>query len=540
MFSVTSRRLLRVSLFGALAVALFTMVPRAQEPATTPAPSAPSAPPADRLGRSTPRGTLRGFLDAARAGDYELAAQYLNSRRTRADVLARELFVVLDARLTTRVVDISDAPEGSGANLKAPNQEVVGRIPGPAGTVDIVVERVQHTGLPPLWLFSARTLDAVPALHEAIVRSRHADVPDVLTRTRVAGIRLLDWLAIGFGLPVLYLAAVVLDRVLTPLVSMLRRRIFGGQATVPAKLPVPARILIVMVAGGWLMSALPFSLAARQLWSMLAGAVTIGAIVWLFVLLNGEVEQHVRRRIRPAQAAAGGSLVRLLRRCVDVLILFVGLVVILRYSGIDPTPALAGLGVGGIAVALAAQKTLENVIAGASLIFDQAVRVGDFLKMGDVSGTVDHIGLRSTRIRTLDRTVVSIPNGQIANASLETLSARDKFWFHPVVGLRYETSPDQLHLVIDGIRQLLADEPAVDPELTRVRFVRLGQFSLDIEIFAYVRARDWSHFLEIQEHLLFEITSVVHRAGAEIAFPSQTMYVANPAAAVPGRSALPL
>ena len=116
--------------------------------------------------------------------------------------------------------------------------------------------------------------------------------------------------------------------------------------------------------------------------------MTIAAIVWLFVLLNGEVEQHVRRRIRPSQAAAAWSLVRLLRRCVDVLILFAGLIVILRYSGIDATPALAGLGVGGIAVALAAQKTLENVIAGASLIFDQAVRVGDFLKVGEVSWTV--------------------------------------------------------------------------------------------------------------------------------------------------------
>ena len=120
-------------------------------------------------------------------------------------------------------------------------------------------------------------------------------------------------------------------------------------------------------------------------------------------------------------------------------------------------------------MALAAQKTLENIIAGASLIFDQVVKVGDFLKIGEVAGTVEHIGLRSTRMRTPDRTVVSIPNSQIAGATLETMSARDKFWFHPDLRLRYETTPAQLRRVLDGCRQLLASHPSVLREDQRVR-----------------------------------------------------------------------
>jgi MscS family membrane protein len=207
------------------------------------------------------------------------------------------------------------------------------------------------------------------------------------------------------------------------------------------------------------------------------------------------------------------------------VVIFCAVFATLRLLGIDPTPALAGLGVGGIAIALAAQKTLENVIAGASLVVDQAVRVGDFLKVGEIVGEVDHIGLRSTRIRTMDRTIVSIPNSQIANASLETLSARDKFWFRHVIGLRYETTPEQLRRIVAEIQRLLAGEPFIDPSSVRVRFFRLGAFSLDVELFAYLRARDWNHFLEIQEQLLFAITTLVERAGAQIAFPSQTMYV---------------
>ena len=198
------------------------------------------------------------------------------------------------------------------------------------------------------------------------------------------------------------------------------------------------------------------------------------------------------------------------------------MIAILRHFGIDPTPALAGLGVGGIAVALAAQKTLENVIAGASLIFDEAVRVGDLLKMGQVTGTVEYIGLRSTRIRTADRTLVSVPNSQIANTTLETLSARDMYWFHPIVSLRHDTTPQQLQAVIDGIHSLLSKETTVDRSSPRVRFQRLAAFSLDVEVSAYLFARDWSHFMEVQESLLLSVTRIVEQSGTAIALPWQT------------------
>jgi MscS family membrane protein len=199
----------------------------------------------------------------------------------------------------------------------------------------------------------------------------------------------------------------------------------------------------------------------------------------------------------------------------------------LRHFGIDLTAALAGLGVGGIAVALAAQKTLENVIAGISLIADQAVHVGDTLKLGDVVGTVQDVGLRSTSIRTLDRTLVSVPNGQIANMSLEILSVRDKFWFHPLIGLRYETSPAQLRSIINGIHELLVEHPCLDASSVRVNFLRLSTFSLDVDIFSYVFAGDWAEFLRIQEGLLLRVIEIVHQAGAEVAFPSQTTYLAT-------------
>jgi len=216
------------------------------------------------------------------------------------------------------------------------------------------------------------------------------------------------------------------------------------------------------------------------------------------------------------------------RRLADALALAVGGIVMLHYFGIDPTAALAGLGIGGIAVALAAQKTLENVVGGVSIIVDQAVRVGDFLKLGDTFGTVDSIGLRSTRIRTLDRTILSVPNGQVANVNIETLSARDKYWFHHFVGLRYETTSSQLSSILEDLRTYLVNHPKIDRgDSIRARLIRFGPFSLDIEIFAYLAVDDWEAFLETQQQMLITVIDIIERAGAAIALPSQMLHLAD-------------
>ena len=331
----------------------------------------------------------------------------------------------------------------------------------------------------------------------------------------------------------IYLLTILLNWVLRPVIRALWRRVAGQSDLFDRDvLPGPVRLLILVVTIRWLISG-PSTAATGATVLVQPGNGAHGRGGCLAAVFS----QRRGRTLRPAplsraNTAAAATLLRMIRRLADLLVIFCGVLILLRHYGIDQTPALAGLGVGGIAIALAAQKTLENVIAGASLIFDQAVRVGDFLKMGDVQGTVDKVGLRSTRIRTLDRTIVSVPNSQIANVSLETLSERDKFWFHPVVGLRYETTTSQLRAVVDGIRRLLAEHSSVEHESVRVRFLRLGAFSLDVDVFAYVIARDWNHFLEIQEQFLFAITSIVEKAGTEIAFPSQTMYLTNTSGAL--------
>jgi MscS family membrane protein len=485
--------------------------------------------PRDTLGRDTPRGTVLGFLSAARKGNAQIAALYLNSplRGTNAEVLARQLAIVLDRRLPARLNELSDSPEGSLQDQVNPNLDVVGTIETDDGHLDIVLERVDRGKAGRVWLFSQPTLDAIPGVFQELnTPAVESLLPKFLVNTRLATIPLFQWLAIFVGLPLLYFLTGLLGRLLgtgfVALSRLLRRDLNLKSRQI---LPAPIRLLLVALVIQRLLTGIGFSLLARQFWSTTALVVTILACVWLLILLNGWIESYVLSRFQSRALSGSAAVLRLSRRVVDGVILFAGLLFTLHHFGINPTAALAGLGVGGIAVALAAQKTLENVVGGVSIILDEVVHVGDTLKLGDVVGTIEGVGLRSTRIRTLDRTLVSIPNGQIANMSLETLSARDKFWFHPLIGLRYETTSEQIRGVIHGIRDLLSQQSVVDSTSVRVQLLRLGAFSLDIDISAYIYARDWNVFLEIQERLLLRIVELVEEAGTGIAFPSQTMYV---------------
>jgi MscS family membrane protein len=178
---------------------------------------------------------------------------------------------------------------------------------------------------------------------------------------------------------------------------------------------------------------------------------------------------------------------------------------------------VAGLGVGGLAIALAAQPSIENLIGGLNLFADKPIRVGDVCKYGDEVGTVEVIGIRSTRIRGADRTLTTVPNSVLAKMPLVNLTQRDRILIQTAIRLRYATTPEQLRDVLVKLRELLLRHPRVDPDSVSVRFVAFGQSSLDIEVFAYVTTRDWAEFLGIREDILLRVKDVVEQTGAAFA-----------------------
>jgi small-conductance mechanosensitive channel len=203
-------------------------------------------------------------------------------------------------------------------------------------------------------------------------------------------------------------------------------------------------------------------------------------------------------------------------------LLFLAEVLSIPYAGV-----IAGLGIGGIAVALAARSTIENFIGGLTLLADKPIKVGDFCKFGDQLGTVEGIGLRSVKVRSLGRTIVTIPNGEFVNLFLENYTRRDSILLHTVLQLRYETTPDQLRWVLREIRRMLLQHPKVLADPSRARFHNFGAYSLDIEIFAYVNTQDWNEYLAIQEDLYLRLMDIVEDSGSGFAFPSSVNYLAR-------------
>ena len=352
---------------------------------------------------------------------------------------------------------LSDRPEGLPF-LAKPDEDVIGTIGSRGGNVDIVLERVDRGKGLYLWLFSSTTLDAIPGLYQEVeaVAVKYV-IPGVLVETRIAGIALFEWLAVFVGIPLLYWFTAVLDRLLGLLARRVRRFVGKNADTSnPRFLPAPLRLLLLAVAIRWALSNGALPLLAREFWSGTATVIAIAACVWMVIQMNGAGERFLRRRLVRRNQTASTSILRLSRRAIDFVVLFAGVLTGLYFFGVNLTATIAGLGVGGIAIALAAQKTLENVIGGISVIFDQAVRVGDVVKVGDNTGLVEEIGIRSTRIRTPQRTVLTIPNGQLSNVSLENFSIRDKFWFHHIVNLRRPTSAATMRAILDGVNSLLA------------------------------------------------------------------------------------
>jgi MscS family membrane protein len=222
------------------------------------------------------------------------------------------------------------------------------------------------------------------------------------------------------------------------------------------------------------------------------------------------------------------NMIRIITRTLSFLMTFYIIVAGGQFLGIPLTPLLAGIGVGGFAVALAARPTLENFIGGMTLFADKPVRVGDYCRFGETLGTVEEIGFRSTRIRTRGRTIISIPNSKFSELQLENYARRDHVWLYAVLGLRYETTPEQLRYVLAKVNEMLVAHPKTVKHLPlRVRFIGFNDYSLDLEVWTYVNTRDWDAFLAIREDVYLRIMDIVEQAGTGFAFPSQTTYLAR-------------
>jgi MscS family membrane protein len=258
------------------------------------------------------------------------------------------------------------------------------------------------------------------------------------------------------------------------------------------------------------------------------GRVTVIAMTtWAVFLLSKTVGSTIIALPGMREHSSEIILVRIGSIIVGVLLGLVAIIKGLQSLGADLVPLLAGLGIGGLAVALAAQRTLANFIGSLILLINKPVEVGDFCRYGDQIGTVERIGMISTGIRSLERTIITVPNATFSEMELDNFSKRDQRLLKTVLQLRYETTPEQMRYVLAKLRELLLGHPKVTPQPTRVRFVGYGAYSKNLEIFAYLDCQDQNTFLAMKEDILLRIEDIVNEAGSGFAFPSQTAYLSR-------------
>jgi MscS family membrane protein len=484
----------------------------------------------DSLNRRTPRGAVDGFFKAVADQNYTRASQYLNLKRAQRRTAERERLVKVLQNLLDQSGNImpyswiSNKKTGRTDDELEQGTDLVGTVTINGEVVNLFVENTEDDDLP-VWKFSTGTVAAIAAVKAEDARLIDKILPDLLKEKTLAGVPVGHWLAVVVIVAVAYLLAWGIVALVGFLIfSLWRRAKRENTAAVIHALNLPFRIYITV----WLFVAISqqagISIIVRQRFTSIT--LIIGLIAFLILLwrLSDFISTYTKNKMTLRGRISAISVILFLRRTAKVAIVVFGIIAILGTVGVDVTTWLAALGIGGIALALGAQKTMENFVGSVTLVTDQPVRVGDYCKVGDITGTVESIGMRSTKVRTGERTIVTIPNGDFSSSKIENYAHRDRFLFDPTFEFRPETTPDQIRFLLVEMRAILYAHPKVNPDPAKIRFTGFEKSAIKFEVWAYIEAANFDAFQEVQEDILLRMMDVVAQSGTSFATPSQTLY----------------
>jgi MscS family membrane protein len=479
------------------------------------------AAPADSLQRENPRSAVTAFLEACRRQDYQRAAQYMDLRSLSATRRAEEgpqfaqkLRSILNSDPHFEVAKLSQSDDGGQPGN---SQAVVASVTQHGQDFVLDLQHVQtNAGGPQVWLFSAATvakLSLMTASQSAPWFTRK--LPLFLVTVAFLETPLWKWLALAICALLMLSLTRLLDYLLTFLFklsgSLVHERLLWLDIIVR-----PTRVIAILAVFRLAMVLIDPAAIARLYLGRGMELILVWSIARSLIKLVEFFMIRAENDLEPAQQFASRSLLRLGRRTINATVIVVATLVVLSNWGYNTTTLIAGLGVGGIAVALAAQQTLSNVFGGISLIGDHPVRIGDFGKFGDLTGTVEDIGMRSTRIRTLNRTLVSVPNSSFAGLNLENYASRDKILFNSTLQIKRSTPDEEVLHFMGALRGALARQKAVELGPAPVRLMGFTAASFNIEIFCYVLTPDIDHFYEIQGELLLIMNEVLSSSKIEV------------------------
>jgi MscS family membrane protein len=483
------------------------------------------------IARDSPRASISDFLALCRAGDFAGAARYLEltpEQEPSGPTLARRLKAVLDRKAWIELEALSPLPSGNLSDGLLPNTDELGRIKGPDGVAEpLRIVRRKRDGQH--WVFSNPTVARIDGWYEELKhRWLLENLPQPLLATGPRALMWWQWLALPLMVGVAWLCAAMLALLSAKLLARVAARSMNSwDDLMVERIKRPLALAWTLGVTYLLLPWLALHAPAEKFVLRLMHTVLLVAIFWAISRFIDISAQVVFRSPWARSHDASRSLVSLSARVAKVAVLAIAVVALLSQLGYPIASVLAGLGVGGLAVALAAQKTVENLFGAFSIGADQPFREGDFVRVDDFQGTVELIGLRSTKFRTAERTIISIPNGKLAEMKIETFAARDRLRLAMIVGLARSTTSKQLRDVMEGIEHALWAQPKLFPNSAVVRFEKFGASSLDLDVSAYFDTRDFAEFQKIRQDVLLELLSAIERAGTSLALPSTNVVLAN-------------
>lgn len=502
---------------------------------STTEPSKDAAPqqwqPTDPLERSTPRDAMTAFIRAVDRGDFIAAERYMqaaDAQRSNTEELARDLKALMDRYFTRPLTSISDAPDGALDDGLPIDRERVGPLLIGGRSIDVGLVRVTDPQAGPIWLISSETLAGIPALRDSAAKGWiERTMPPALVSREIFGVTVAHWIVFAASLLVPFALLTLIAGALVVLATRLisdptRRRDLEAWFT---GIRWPAIVALTLAVQLTSIPRLGFPLTFRIAYAHVGLLATVIAFAWLLRRLATLAFAHARSMAQGRHLTSTRSLMLLGERLVKALVVVAAVVSILMILGVESRTALAAFGIVGVALALGAQRTVENLLGGVFMLSDRAIAIGDLCRITDRLGWIEDITLRSVRLRTLDNSLVSVPAGVLAQEGIENFATREKILTQSILRLRHGTSVEQLKRILDSVRKLLDEHPMIERGSSRIRLVNFAPEAIELELFAYVQTADIPEFLAVREDLLLRIADVIEETGSSFAAPTQFIYL---------------
>ena len=480
----------------------------------------------DALGRETPRDAVRGFIEAGRHGDFDKAAKYLALADIRpADgqtpaELAEKLYQVIRRGMWVDFDALSDSDTGFTDDGLANYQERVGFVDLPDGPFQVLLERGRNKQGARIWVFSGSTAKAIPKLYDQYGLGPMGEfLAGLFPRFSILGIELWEWAGIFIFALASYLAAWA---ILSLLKLTMAKRWARLKQDVQHVYGHPMRwLLAILIMRGWV-SYVDLSQEVKLLLSAKTFLIFVGA--WVILSLISIAHSRLVKRLESRGHEETTILLRPMATVIKLLVLILAFLFWLGNIGFNVTALLASLGVGGIAVAMAAQDTLKNFIGSMAVLLDKPYLVGERIRLKGHDGIVKEIGLRSTRILGVDGNEVTIPNETMARADIINVTRRPHIRRIFNVHVAYATPADKLRQAVKALEGLLENHEGMDPELPpRVYLNEFGESTLNIEIWYWYTPPNFWLFKTFSQELNLRIKEILEGLGVEFAFPVRTL-----------------